>query len=244
MYRGAWLLENTELCYDPLRVSSASVFPKGHALIFDLDGVIIDSNPIHVQVWDEYLRLHGIDPGNGLPERMYGRRNEELVRDLFGANLTPEEARTHGAAKEALYRKRMAPQLRQRLVPGVVEFIGRHRGTPTGLATNAEPANVEFVLTGTGLYDSFSVVVDGHMVERPKPDPEVYLRAASMLGVSPQDCVVFEDSLTGVASALAAGAKVVALRTTHSSFPGAELVIDNFLSQDLELWLGRTPVRR
>ena len=238
------MLENKELCYDPLRVSSAFGVPTGLALVFDLDGVIVDSNPVHVQVWDEYLRLQGIDPGDGLPTKMYGRRNEELVQDLFGTYLTPDEAQAHGAAKEALYRQRMAPQLRERLVPGVVEFLERHKSMPMGVATNAEPANVDFVLTGAGLQHYFPVVVDGCQVARPKPDPEVFLRAASLLGAAPGNCVVFEDSPTGVEAARAAGALVVAVRSTRAAFPDVDLVIDNFLSQELELWLGSTAIRR
>jgi beta-phosphoglucomutase-like phosphatase (HAD superfamily) len=81
-------------------------------------------------------------------------------------------------------------------------------------------------------------------VARPKPDPEVFLRAASLLGAAPGNCVVFEDSLTGVEAARAAGALVVAVRTTRAAFPDVDLVIDNFLSQELELWLGSTAIRR
>jgi HAD superfamily hydrolase (TIGR01509 family) len=214
------------------------------ALILDLDGVIVDSNPVHVQVWGEYLRRHGVDNCTSLPERMYGRRNDEIVRDLFGQHLSTQEVLAHGAAKEALYRQAMQAQLAQRLVPGVVGFLERHRGTPTGLASNAEPANVEFVLREAGLRDYFSAIVDGHQVERPKPDPQVYLRAASLLGILPRDCIVFEDSEAGVQSARAAGARVVALRTTHACFPQADLVIENFLSPELELWLGRQQAQR
>ena len=208
------------------------------AFIFDVDGVIVDSNPVHVEVWREYLRRCGIVIDGTLPDRMYGRRNDDIVRDLIGGPLTPEEVDAHGAAKEALYREVMRPQLMQRLVPGVVEFLRKHAGGPMGVASNAEPANVEFILREAGLWDHFSVVVDGHQVERPKPEPEIFLRAAGLLGQAPEDCIVFEDSLAGVEAARASGAMVVALRTTHAGFSGAHLVIDNFLSPDLEPWLG------
>jgi sugar-phosphatase len=84
-----------------------------------------------------------------------------------------------------------------------------------------------------------SVVLDGHQVARPKPDPEIFLTAAAGLGVRPADCLVFEDSAAGLAAARAAGMRVVALRTTHAEFPGADLVIDDFLSAELEPWIRR-----
>jgi HAD superfamily hydrolase (TIGR01509 family) len=208
-------------------------------LIFDLDGVIVDSNPVHEQVWRQYLRLQGVPADGTMAQRMYGRRNDEIVRDLFGAHLSAEEVLAHGAAKEALYRATMKAHVRERLVPGVREFIRAHVGWPMGLASNAEPANVEFILNEAGLRDYFSVVVDGHQVGRPKPDPEIYLRAAALLGVAPSGCIVFEDSVAGVRSARAAGARVVALTTTHARLPEADLNVRDFLSAELDLWIAR-----
>ena len=217
---------------------------EGLTFIFDLDGVIVDSNPVHVQVWEEYLRRQGVPVDHTLPDLMYGRRNDQIVRDLIGDRLSPEEVFAHGAAKEALYRETMKAQLARRLVPGVSTFLSRHSNILTGLATNAEPANAEFVLNESGLRRYFSVIVDGQQVARPKPDPESYLRAARLLGRVPRDCVVFEDSVAGVQAARAAGARVVALTTTHTSFPEADLVVENFLSPELEPWIQRLPEKQ
>ncbi len=217
---------------------------EGLTFIFDLDGVIVDSNPVHVQVWEEYLRRQGVPVDHTLPDLMYGRRNDDIVKDLIGDRLTPEEVFAHGAAKEALYRDVMKAQLAGRLVPGVSAFLSRHVNILTGLATNAEPANAEFVLNESGLRRYFSVIVDGHQVARPKPDPEVYLRTARLLGRPPRVCVVFEDSVAGVQAARAAGTRVVALTTTHTSLPEADLVIENFLSPELEPWIERLPEKR
>lgn len=208
-------------------------------LLFDLDGVIVDSNPVHVQVWKEYLAKYGIDPGGALPSLMYGRRNDEIVRDFFGSHLPAEEIQRHGAEKEALYRRVMKDQLAQRLVPGIRNFLQLHRKVPKALVTNAEPANAEFILNESGLAEHFAVVVDGHQVERPKPAPDIYLLAARLLGKNPADCIVFEDSETGVRAARAAGARVVAVATTESSFPDAELVIRDFRDPALASWIER-----
>lgn len=207
------------------------------ALLFDLDGVLVDSNPVHVQVWREYLARYGIDPGGALPRLMYGRRNDEIVRDFFGRHLPEDEIHRRGAEKEALYRTVMRNQLGQRLVPGIRDFLRRHRGVPKAVVTNAEPANAEFILKESGLAEHFAVVVDGHQVERPKPAPDIYLLAARLLSRNPSDCIVFEDSETGVRAARAAGARVVAVATTESSFPDAELVIRDFTDPALAAWI-------
>jgi len=207
------------------------------ALILDMDGVIIDSNPIHRRVWAEYNRRFGIETDEGMQQRMYGRRNDEIVRDFFGSHLTDEEVRAHGAAKERLYRETIRPAIQEALVPGVREFLERHGGQPIGLATNAEPANVEFLMEAAHLRPYFRAVVDGHQVPNPKPHPDIYLRAAGLLGAEPGHCVVFEDSRTGIEAARAAGMAVVGLRTTHEELPGVDLEIRDFNSPELEPWL-------
>ena len=207
------------------------------ALILDMDGVIIDSNRWHRQAWAEYNRRHGIETDEAMQQRMYGKRNDDIVRDFFGARLPDEEVHAHGAAKERLYREMILPALNEALVPGVREFLERHCGEPVGMATNAEPENVEFLIEEAGLRQYFQVLVDGHQVPNPKPHPDIYLRAAELLGVPPRDCVVFEDSLPGIEAARAAGMAVVGLTTTHRVLPGVDLAIPDFNGADLEPWL-------
>ena len=202
-----------------------------------MDGVIIDSNPVHRQVWAAYNRRFGIETDEAMQQRMYGRRNDDIVRDFFGAHLTIEEVRAHGAAKEQLFRETIGPVLNAALVPGLRAFLDRHRHQPLGLATNAEPENVEFLLDTARLRPYFRAVVDGHQVARPKPHPDIYLRAAELLGTPPKDCVVFEDSFTGIEAARAAGMAVVGVRTTHDKLPGVDLEIRDFMSPALEPWL-------
>ncbi len=202
-----------------------------------MDGVIVDSNPVHREVWAAYNRRFGIETDEAMQQRMYGRRNDDIVRDFFGDHLTLEEVRAHGAAKERLFRETIGPVLNEALVPGLREFLERHRHQPLGLATNAEPENVEFLLDSARLRPYFRAVVDGHQVARPKPHPDIYLRAAELLGAVPQDCIVFEDSLTGIQAARAAGMAVVGVGTTHDELPDVDLEIRDFTSQALEPWL-------
>jgi beta-phosphoglucomutase family hydrolase len=216
---------------------------KGLALVFDMDGVLVDSNPMHVKAWEMFNRRYGLETTDAMRESMYGRRNDEIVRDYFGAGLAPEEVFARGAAKEEIYRELIADKMEQILIPGIHAFLEFHQDDPMAVASNAEPANVEFILERTGLRRFFRVVVDGHQVRNPKPHPEVYLRTAGLLGIAPENCLVFEDSYFGVAAARAAGARVIGVLTTHGDLRGTELTIDNFGSVSLEPWLRtRKPV--
>ena len=207
--------------------------------IFDLDGVIVDSMPWHTQCWSIYLERLGV-PSDRLAERMHGKHNDEIIRELFGDSLTEDQIFGHGAAKEHLYRELMAPRLTEFVVPGVAAFLERHRNVPKGVASNAELANIEFVLEGAGLRRHFDVLVDGRQVRRPKPAPEIYLRAAELLGARPEECVIFEDSPAGLAAARDCGARVVAVNTARAELPGADLLVDDFLDPELEPWLRTT----
>lgn len=210
------------------------------ALIFDMDGVIINSNPWHRIAWEEYNRSLGFEMTEAMQQRMYGKRNDELIREFFGEHQTDAEVSAHGAAKERLYRDMMRPHLNEALVPGIREFLARHPNLDLAVATNAEPANVDFVIGETGLRTFFKVVIDGHQVSNPKPHPEIYLRVADALGIPPESCVVFEDSHTGVEAGLAAGMQVVGISTTHDDLSGVALTIPDFNDPALEGWLSRS----
>lgn len=209
------------------------------ALIFDMDGVIVDSNPLHRVAWEEYNRRHGLDTTEAMHQRMYGKRNDQIVRDFFGTQLTDDEIFAHGAAKEALYREMLQPGIERSLVAGLREFLGRHAAMPMAVATNAEPANVEFVLREAGVEHYFRATVDGYQVANPKPHPEVFLRAADLLGIPPECCAVFEDSHAGVEAGLAAGMRVVGIASTHDDLSGVALLVKDFNDPKLDQWLAQ-----
>lgn len=209
---------------------------EGLGLVFDMDGVLIHSNPMHVRAWEIFNRRYGLETTPSMLDQMYGMRNKELLREFF-PGLAPEEVAVRGAAKETLYRQMVAGRIEEMLVPGVRPFLEAHRSHPMAVASNAEPENVSFVLDQGRLRDYFRVIVDGLQVRHPKPNPEIYQRTAELLGIPPKDCVVFEDSLLGVQAARAAGSRVVGLLTTHEDLPGADLKIDNFASGNLCEWL-------
>jgi beta-phosphoglucomutase len=211
--------------------------PALSAFIFDMDGVIVHSNPHHRLAWEPFNLRYGLATTEDMHQRMYGRRNDQIVRDFFGEHLPDDEVAARGFAKEALYRDMIADRIESMIVPGLRDFLDRHRDIPKALASNAEPANIDFLLDRAGLRPYFRVIVDGHQVSRPKPYPEIFLRAASLLGVPPAECIVFEDSHSGVKAARSAGMEVIGLCTTEVNLPGAGLTIDNFTSGYLETWL-------
>jgi len=223
--------------YDSTQPAVRDALTKGLALIFDMDGVLVNSNPVHRQAWVRFNLRYGVQTNSAMLQRMYGKRNDEIIRDFFGEGLSPEEVAFRGAAKEELYRQMIDGRIEEMLVPGLRPFLDRHAHTPLAVASNAEPENVRFVIDSARLGSYFRVVVDGHQVSRPKPDPEIYLRAAELLGIAPPNCLVFEDSHSGVAAGLAAGMRVIGIRTTYDNLPGASVCVDNFRSGELDTWL-------
>lgn len=210
---------------------------EGLALIFDMDGVIVDSNPLHRDSWAAFNLTKGLETTEEMHQRMYGRRNDQIVRDFYGDHLSAEEVFAHGAAKEKVYRQMLGDRLEETLVPGLRPFLEQFRGAPMAVASNAEPENIDFVLDRAGLRQYFKAVVDGHQVTHPKPHPEVYLRAAELLGMEPRNCIVLEDSHTGIAAAKAAGMRIVGIGTTHENLPDVDVMADNFCNGKLAAWL-------
>lgn len=211
---------------------------EGLGLIFDMDGVILNSNPIHMKSWVQYLEREGLPPSALRPEEMYGKRNDQILVGLF-PNATPEEISRRSQDKEALYRELMAPVIEEHLTPGLREFLEANRHRPIAMGTNAERANADFVLDAAGLRPYFRTVVDGWMVPNAKPAPDIYLRAAAGLGLHPKNCIIFEDSYSGVTAGLAAGARVVGITSTHTDFPQLDLHVPNFQQPSLVKWLAK-----
>ncbi len=193
--------------------------------------------PLHTLAWERYLADLGINIEN-LEQRMHGKRNSELVRDVIGSDLADDEIFRHGAEKERLFREMLLREdLSKHSIPGLIEFLERHEDIPKAVGSNAEPQNIEFVLERFGLKKFFPITVDGMQVTRPKPFPDIYLEAARRLKAEPKNCIVFEDSPTGVTAGRAAGMRVVGVETTPTEFEGIALKIKDFLDPALEPWL-------
>ena len=192
--------------------------------------------PLHTQSWGIYLENQGVS-ADSLVARMHGKRNDQIVRDIFGASLSESEVFQHGANKEAIFREMMALRIEEFLVPGVEDFLAHYRHLGLGLGSNAELANIDFVLDRAGLRKYFQAVADGHQVVHPKPAPDIYLKLAQHFGVDPSDCIVFEDSATGVEAAVAEGMKVVGIATSEKWLPDVEVMVRDFRDPSLQKWL-------
>jgi beta-phosphoglucomutase len=206
-------------------------------MIFDMDGVLVHSMPLHVTAWVEYLRRMGIDVPD-LERRMHGKRNTELVWEFIGKDVSEADAIEHGAAKERLFREMMAAGAPGEFdIQGVLPFLDRYRHVPKAIGSNAEENNINFILDKLGLRPYFQFAINGMQVERPKPFPDIYLECARRLGFAPANCIVFEDSPAGAEAGLAAGMRVVGVESTPTQFRGIALQINHFADPRLEQWL-------
>ncbi|BAW01843.1 hydrolase [Thermus thermophilus] len=183
------------------------------AVLFDLDGTLADTDPLHLLAWREALAPYGleVDP-IFYRKRISGRLNPEIVRDLLG--LEGEEAERLIAAKEARFRA-LAQGLRP--TPGLAEFLEhiREKGLLWGVVTNAPKENARHVLEALGLRPPLLVLAEE--VGRGKPDPLPYRVALRRLGVAPEEALAFEDSPSGVRSAVGAGIPTYGLLTGHEA---------------------------
>lgn len=186
-----------------------------NAVIFDMDGVIVDNRDIHIDAFRILADRYGVAFGAAGLEWMYGRGNDTIIPRLFPAEVVDRAGLAElGREKEAIYRE----IYRDHVVParGLLSLLNelRDNGLTCAVGSSAPKRNVDFVLDRCGIADYFSVVVTGDMVEFRKPDPSIFLMASSRLGVAAAECLVFEDSAAGIQAARSAGMPVIALATT------------------------------
>jgi beta-phosphoglucomutase family hydrolase len=200
------------------------------AVIFDMDGVIVDNMKYHKKAWEMFLKTHA--PGMDVEEfsKHFGKVNKDLLKIVFHREISDEEELRFGEEKEALYREIYAENISP--TKGLVDFLRElkeHR-VKTAVASAAPKINVDFVFEQTGLRPYFNVSIDADDVTRGKPDPEIYLKAAAKLNCLPEECLIFEDSLPGIQAGQNAGMKVVGVATSHPAerLKDTELVITDF----------------
>jgi len=189
---------------------------RPRAVVFDLDGTLVDNMPWHGQAFDAFVARHGLPPMDmAMRERTDGKRNREIFAMLFGRPLDDGEHAALEDEKEGMYRSLS----RGRLEPlrGLLTLLDRidARGIVAGVATSGPRANVEHTLGELGIGHRFAAIARGDQVERGKPAPDVFLHAARLLDVEPADCLAFEDAPLGVAAAVAAGMRCVAVTSTY-----------------------------
>ncbi|HEX9956782.1 MAG TPA: HAD family phosphatase [Fibrella sp.] len=198
------------------------------AVIFDMDGVIADTNPHHQIAWRKYYEQHGRTLSDAeFVEHVSGKHNSAILGHLFpDQSVDVADFDRLADEKESLFRELYAPDIVA--VPGLVDFLTtlKAHGIKTAVATSAPVENLDFVIDALELRPFFDALLHEKLVTRPKPDPEIYLKAMAMLGVTSEESIVFEDSMTGVKAGRAAGARVIGLATTHTVDELAEVTSD------------------
>jgi beta-phosphoglucomutase len=201
------------------------------AVIFDMDGVICHTNPYHSIAFREFFSVRDLAPSDeDFAQHMFGKSNSYILSHFLQRPIEGEELLQLEEEKEGLFRKIYEPHVSP--ITGIVDFITdlKNNGTAIGVATSAPRANLDLIFSKVALRSKLGSILASEDVKKHKPDPEVYLTSAINLGVLPEQCVVFEDSFSGVTAALNAGMRVVGVLTSHTKeeLPPCNMYISDY----------------
>ncbi len=207
------------------------------AILFDLDGTIVNTDPIHYQAWQQKLAHYGIEIDEAFyKSRISGRLNPEIVKDIL-PQLSSADGEKFADEKEALFRE-LAPNLKP--LNGLAELIAwtETHQLKRALVTNAPRLNAEFMLEVLGIKEAFQTIILAEDCIAGKPDPAPYQVALSNLGIQAQEAIALEDSPSGIRAAVAAGVRTIGIASTHDPKilleVGAFIAIPDFTN--LQLW--------
>ncbi|HEX8460785.1 MAG TPA: HAD family phosphatase [Segetibacter sp.] len=207
------------------------------AVLFDLDGTLLDNNQVHLDAWKQYLKDNEIELSDEeYKEKISGRTNLDAVKQIYKKEMTEEEASEYYLKKEEIYRNMYEPNIAP--IAGLIQFLEdlKKHGITMAIATSGIQVNIDFMFAHVPIKEFFTEVVNSADITRGKPDPEIFTKTAEALQMPAENCIVFEDSIAGVKSGKAAGMKVVALTTTHTpeELEEADLVIKDYTEIDFE----------
>lgn len=206
------------------------------AVIFDMDGVICHTNPFHSIAFQQFFAKRNLNPSEAeYAEHMYGKNNGYILSHFLGRKIEGEELTLLEDEKEGLFREIYKSEVNP--IDGFMDFFQllKKEGLSTAVATSAPRANLDLIIGTLKIGDQMQSQLASEDVAQHKPDPEVYLKTAAKLGVKPENCVVFEDSFSGVSAGLNAGMKVVGVLSSHSEdeLPPCDLYIKDY--RELEI---------
>lgn len=204
---------------------------KNIAVIFDMDGVICHTNPYHSRAFREFFSVRNLSPTDEeFAQHMFGKSNSYILSHFLQRTIEGEELLQMEDEKESLFRKIYEPCIEP--IAGIVEFITdlNNNGVKLGVATSAPYANLELILSKVAIREKLGSIMASENVKKHKPDPEVYLTSAVNLGVLPDQCVVFEDSFSGISAAINAGMRVVGVLSSHTreELPPCNLYVEDY----------------
>ena len=195
------------------------------AVLWDMDGTLIDSEELHWISWRDTMANEGIAITHEQFLSSFGQRNDSIIPRWLGAAAAPERIERIANAKEELYRQLIRKNGISAL-PGVAGWLHRlhEQGWLQAIASSAPRANIEVILEALAAAHCFQAVVSAEDVRRGKPDPEVYLTAASRVGVLPDRCIVVEDAIAGIEGARRAGMRSIGI-SRNGKHLGADVVV-------------------
>jgi len=212
-----------------------------YGFIFDMDGVVIDSNPFHKIAWGKFLSGQGIPFDDQLFDNVLsGRTGPTSLRMIFGEDLSQEKLDLYLEEVDSNYQNILRESEDVRPIAGVHAFLDKINGNGLrlALATSAPTLNIELGLQKLQLENTFEHIVGKVDVTHGKPHPEVYLTSLKLLGLTAENCIVFEDSKAGIQSARSAGIQVVGIASGHSReellAEGVSMVVDDFVGLELD----------
>jgi beta-phosphoglucomutase family hydrolase len=204
-------------------------------VLWDMDGVLVDTGEFHFQAWSETLSGYGIPFDRTLFQATFGMNNAEILSVLLGQPPTPDLLAQISDQKEQQFRQ--AVRGRVWPLPGVLDWLERLKagGVRQAIASSAPPANIDALVGELGLRDFFEAIVSGFDLPG-KPDPALLLKAACLIGVPPERCVVVEDAVAGVEAARRAGMKCIAVTTTNPAhaLQAADMVVEGLETLPLD----------
>jgi len=182
--------------------------------IFDLDGVIVDTAKYHYQAWKVLANQIGIEFSEKDNERLKGvsrMESLEIILEIGNVKLSNEKKNEYATLKNKWYVDYINKMTPDEILPGCVEFITELRNAGILVAIGSASKNTPLILKKVGIGRLFDAVADGNIVNKAKPDPEVFIKASDLLGVNPENCIVFEDAIAGVKAAINAGMKCIGI---------------------------------
>ena len=205
------------------------------AVIWDLDGVILDSADEHRRAWQRLAREEGIPMTDADFWATFGKRNDDIFASLWG-NLTPEQVKILSDRKEMYFRELIRESAAP--LPGAIELMRELRDAhfSQALASSTPIENIDLIADVLGLNQYLSILVSGETVAKGKPAPDIFLKAATELHMNPTVCLVIEDAVAGVEAAHAAGMRCIAV-AGNRDLPGlcqAELMVKDLTEVDVE----------
>ena len=206
------------------------------ACIFDLDGVIVDTAVYHYKAWKRLANQLGFDFTEEQNEKLKGvsrTRSLELILQWGGISKSPAEQEELATLKNTWYVDMISHMTPSEILQGAKEFLVACRAAGLKTALGSASKNSTMILEKVDIVDLFDAVIDGNKVTKAKPDPEVFLKGAEAVGVSPAECVVFEDAIAGVEAAVAGGMKAVGIGSPDV-LSEANLVISGLDKMSLE----------